>query len=52
VPILPSAERQWQTQVGGVVGLMLLVTAAALAVAIGIYRLGQVLNQIAQGYMG
>jgi hypothetical protein len=52
VPVLGSTQPHWQTRVGGIVGLMLLVTAAALAVAIAIYQLGLVLNTTIQGFLG
>jgi hypothetical protein len=52
VPVLHSSGPQWRTRVGGVIGLMALVTVAALAVAIGIYQLGHILNGMVEGYLG
>ena len=52
VRVLPSPEPDWQTRVGSVAGLMALVTGAALAVALGTYQLGLVLNRMIQGLMG
>jgi hypothetical protein len=52
VPVLHASGPQWRTRVGGVIGLMALVTVAALAVAIGIYQLGHILNGLVEGYLG
>jgi hypothetical protein len=52
VPILHVGELRWRARIGAVGGLLLAVAAAALAVAVGIYRLGHVLNQMIQGFMG
>jgi hypothetical protein len=51
VPVLYSTKGQWRTRVSAIVGLILLVVAAALIVALGIYQLGHALNQIMQGYL-
>ncbi len=52
VRVLPWPEPDWQTRVGSIAGLMALVTGAALAVALGTYQLGLVLNRMIQGLMG
>ncbi len=52
VRVLPSPEPDWQTRVGSVAGLLALVTGAALAVALGTYYLGLVLNRMIQALMG
>lgn len=52
VQILPATELGWRTRIGGVIGLLLVTIAAALAVALGIYQLGHALNQTAQGFLG
>lgn len=51
MPAFAQPERQWRTRVGAVVGLILLVVAAALIVALGIHQLAHALNQIMQGYL-
>lgn len=52
VRVLPSPQQQWQTRVGSAAGLMALVMAAALTVALGIYQLGLLLNGMIQGLLG
>lgn len=52
VPVLASSGPRWRARIGGVVGLMAVVVIAAAAVAIGIYQLGHVLNQMIQGFLG
>lgn len=52
VRVLPSPEPGWQARVGSVAWLMALVTGAALAVALGTYQLGLVLNRMIQGLLG
>jgi hypothetical protein len=52
VRVLPSPEPEWQARVGSVAWLMALVTGAALAVALGTYQLGLVLNRMIQGLLG
>jgi hypothetical protein len=52
VPVLHSADPEWRTRVGAVVGLILLVTAAAFTVAVAIYEVGHALNRMIRGYMG
>lgn len=51
VPVLPATELDWRTRIGGVVGLLLVVIAAALLVALGINQLGHSLNQTIQGFL-
>jgi hypothetical protein len=52
VPVLHSTGPKWRTRVGGVIGLLALVTVAALAVAVGIYQVGHILNGMVEGYLG
>jgi hypothetical protein len=52
VPVLAAAGPRWRTRIGGVVGLMAVVVIAASLVAIGIYQLGHLLNQMLQGFLG
>jgi hypothetical protein len=52
VPILHATAPRWRTRIGGVVGLVALVMLGALAVAIGIYQVAEVLNQMVQGFLG
>jgi hypothetical protein len=52
VQVLPATELDWRTRIGGVVGLLLVVIAAALVVALGINQLGHALNQTIQGLVG
>jgi hypothetical protein len=48
VRVLPSPEPQWQTRIGSIVGLIGLVVTASLAIALGTYQLGLVLNRLIQ----
>jgi hypothetical protein len=52
VPVLAAPGPRWRTRIGGVVGLMAVVVVAAVAVAVGIYQLGHLLNQMVQGFLG
>jgi hypothetical protein len=52
VPVLRSAGPRWSARIRGLVGLIALVAAAALVLAIGAYQLGQVLSQVLQRFMG
>jgi hypothetical protein len=52
VRVLPSPEPQWQTRIGSIVALMALVVTASLAIALGTYQLGVVLNRLIQALMG
>jgi hypothetical protein len=52
VPVLATREPRWTTRLGGIVGLMAAVVVGAAAVAIGIYQIGHLLNQMVQGYLG
>jgi hypothetical protein len=52
VRVLPSPEPQWQTRIGSIVGLIGLVMTASLAIALGTYQLGLVLNRLIQALLG
>jgi hypothetical protein len=52
VPVQHFEGAAVATRLGGVVGLMLLVTAASLLLAVSIYQLVRVANQVIQGFMG
>jgi hypothetical protein len=52
VPIPHAPEPGWRTRVGALVGLILLVAAGAITIAIGIYELAHALNRMIRGYMG
>ena len=52
VPVLHSADPEWRTRVGAVVGLVLLVSAGAFTVALAIYEVGRGLNRMVRSYMG
>jgi hypothetical protein len=52
VPIPHSAESGWRTRVGALLGLILLVAAGAITIAVGIYELARALNRMIRGYMG
>jgi hypothetical protein len=52
VPVLAAGGPRWTTRLGGVVGLIAAVVIAAAALAIGIYQLGHLLNQMVQGFLG
>ena len=52
VPVLAAPGPQWRTRIGGVIGLLAIVTIAAVLVALGIYQLGHALNQLVQQFLG
>jgi hypothetical protein len=52
VPVLHAQGPRWKARIGGVIGLLALITVGALAVAIGIYQLGHALNQMLRGFLG
>jgi hypothetical protein len=52
VPIPHAAEPGWRTRVGAVVGLVLLVSAGAITIAVAIFELAHALNRMIRGYMG
>jgi hypothetical protein len=52
VRVLPAPEPQWQTRIGSIVGLIVLVMTASLAIALGTYQLGLVLNRLIQALLG
>jgi hypothetical protein len=52
VPVLHAQGPRWQRRIGGVIGLLALITVGALAVAIGIYQLGHALNEMLRGFLG
>jgi hypothetical protein len=52
VRVLPAPEPQWQTRIGSIVGLIVLVMTASLAIALGTYQLGLVLNRLIQTLLG
>jgi hypothetical protein len=52
VPVLAAHGTRWTTRIGGVVGLMALVATAAMAIAVGIYQVGHVLNRMVSGFLG
>jgi hypothetical protein len=52
VPVLHVADPEWRTRVGAALGLILLVTAAALILALAIYQLGRATDAMIQGFMG
>lgn len=52
VPVLRATELGWRTRVGGGIGLLLVIMAAALAVVLGVYQLAHVMNQTVQGFLG
>jgi hypothetical protein len=52
VRVLPAPEPQWQTRMGSIVGLIVLVMTASLAIALGTYQLGLALNRLIQALLG
>jgi hypothetical protein len=52
VPVLAAPGPHWRTRIGGVIGLLAIVTIAAVLVALGIYQLGHALNQLIQQFLG
>jgi hypothetical protein len=52
VPILASDAHGWRTRIGGVVGLLAMVAIGAVALALGAYQIGHVLNKVVEGFVG
>jgi hypothetical protein len=52
VPVLATSGPQWRTRIGGAIGLLAVIVMAALIVALALYQLGHVLNQLVQGFLG
>jgi hypothetical protein len=52
VAVLPVEDLEWRSRIGGIIRLLLVMMAAALALALGIYQFGHVLSQTAQRYLG
>ena len=52
VPVLASRGSGWRTRLGGVLGLLAMVAIGAVAIAIGAYQVGAMLNRMIEGLFG
>jgi hypothetical protein len=52
VPVLPSPGPGWRERLAGLIGLVAIVVVAAAILAIGVYQVGHMANEMIERFLG